>query len=256
MSLPFFNPQIMADNDIKLGKKAGIITYRVGDKILAREYNPKVANPRTEKQVLQRAKIKLLSQLAAIVRDIIAIFPTSEKSARALFLADNWQFVDGQELTAEYVLQFLRLTHSDIPLVPIAYHCNNSELGYIRWIKMDEEPQNYVNVVFYYLFTRNDQGKIYLLDMSSTDTRGLRPDRQYYRWNCDAISVDDNGKTLADYYVFGFAMSFLTEDAETAWEDNPYFPPEFLAPQIKEHLVTPDLFQFTETKYLFIPRGT
>lgn len=246
----------MAANDIKLGRKAGLITYKVGDMILAREYNPKVHNPRTEKQVQQRAKIKLLSQLAAIVRDIIAIFPTSEKSARAIFLADNWQFVDAQELTAEFVLPSLRLTHSDIPLVPIAYHCNNSELGYIRWIKMDEEPQEYVNVAFYYLFARDEQGKFFLLDMHNTDTRGVRPDRQYFRWNCDAIRVDDNGKTLADYYVFGFAMSYLTEDAETAWEDNPYFPPEFLAPQIKEHLVTPDLFQFTETKYLFIPRGT
>lgn len=246
----------MADNEIKLGRKAGLVTYKVGDMILAREYNPKVHNPRTEKQVQQRAKIKLLSQLAAIVRDIIAIFPTSEKSARSIFLADNWQFVDGYQLTAEYVLQFLRLTHSEVPLVPIAYHCNNSEYGYIKWIKMDEEPQEYVDVVFYYLFTRDTQGKLYLLDMHHTDTRGVRPDRQYFRWNCDAIKVDDNGKTLADYYVFGFAMSFLTEDAEEVWDDNPYFPPEFLAPQIKEHLVTPDLFQFTETKYLFIPRGT
>ena len=246
----------MANETFRSGKKGGLVTYKVGDTMLAREYNPHPANPRTEKQVAHRAKIKLLSQIAAIVRDIIAIFPTSGKSARSLFLADNWQFMDGHELVAEYVMQFLRLTHSDIQLVPIAYHCNNSEFGFIRWIKMDEEPQEYVNVVFYYLFTRDEQGKIYLLDMHNTDTRGVRPDRQYYRWNCDAIKVDENGKTIADYYVFGFAMSFLTEEAETAWEDNPYFPPEFIAPQIKEHLITPNLFQFTETKYLFIPRGS
>lgn len=246
----------MANDTIKQGKKAGIVTYKVGDTMLAREYNPHPANPRTEKQVQHRAKIKLLSQIAAVFRPIIAIFPTSGKSARSIFLADNWQFVDGYQLTADYVLQFLRLTHSDISLVPIAYHCNNSELGFIRWIKMDEEPKDYVNVVFYYLFTRDTQGKFYLLDMHNTDTRGVRPDRQYYRWNCDSILVDDNGKTIADYYVFGFAMSFLTEESETAWEDNPYFPIEFIAPQIKAHLITPDLFQFTETKFLFIPRGT
>lgn len=246
----------MAKDTIKAGKKAGIVTYRVGDTLLAREYNPKPKNPRTEKQVAHRAKIKLLSQIAAIVRDIIAIFPSSGKSARSIFLADNWKFVDGHELEAEYVLQFIRLTHSDITIVPIAYHCNNSELGYIRWVKMDEEPPQYVNVVFYYLFTRDEQGKIYLLDMHNTDTRGVRPDRQYYRWNCDAIKVDENGKTIADYYVFGFAMSFLTEEAQTAWENNPYFPPEFIAPQIKEHLITPELFQFTETKFILIPKGT
>lgn len=246
----------MAKDTIKAGKKAGIVTYQVGDTMLAREYVPHPKNPRTEKQVAHRAKIKLLSQLAAIVRDIIAIFPSSEKSARSLFLADNWQFVNGNELTAEYVLQYLRLTHSDIPLVPIAYHCNNSELGYIRWVKMDVEPQEYVNVVFYYLLSRDDQGKIYLLDMHNTDTRGVRPDRQYFRWNCDEIQVDENGKAIADYYVFGFAMSFLTEESETAWEDNPYSQREFLAPQIKEHLITPELFQFTETKFIFIPKGT
>lgn len=246
----------MDKDTIKQGKKAGLVTYKVGDIMLAREYNPHPANPRTAKQVAHRAKIKLLSQLAAIVRDIIAIFPRSGKSARAIFLADNWQFVDDHELVAEYVLKFLRLTHSDLSLVPITYHCNNSEFGYIRWIKMDEEPQQYVNVVFYYLFTRDNQGKIYLLDMHYTDTRGDRPGRQYFRWMCDAIKVDNNGKTLADYYVFGFAMSFITEDAKNAWEDNTYFPPEFIAPQIKEHLITPDLFQFTETKFLFIPRGT
>lgn len=246
----------MADNNINLGKKGGLITYRVGDTILSRAYNPHVHNPNTVAQVQQRAKIKLLSQLTAIVRDTIAIFPKGGKSARAIFLSDNWQYVGGQMLTAEYVLQFLKLTHSDLSLVPIAYHCNNSELGYIRWIKMDEEPADYVNVVFYYLYTRDTQGKFYLLDMANTDTRGLRPDRQFYRWNCGAIEVDEQGKTLQDYYVFGFAMSYLTEVSETVWDDNPYYPPEFIAPQIKAGLITPDLFQFTETKCLFIPRGT
>lgn len=246
----------MADEHLKYGKAGGVITYKVGDNIYCRALQAHVHNPRTEGQTKQRAKIKLLSQIAAIFRPIIAIFPSSGKSARSIFLADNWQFVGVHGLSAEYVLQHIRLTHSDIPLVPIAYHCNDSELGYIRWIKMDEEPQDYVNVVFYYLFTRDTLGKFYLIDMKCTDTRGTRPDRQYFRWNCDGIEVDDNGKTLNDYYVFGFAMSFLTEDAETAWEENPYYPTEILAPQIKLHLVTPELYQFTETKYLFIPRGT
>lgn len=246
----------MAQDTIKGGKKTGIVTYQVGETMLAREYNPHPANPRTEKQVQHRAKIKLLSQLAAVFRPIIAIFPTSGKSARSIFLADNWQFVDGQELVAEYVLQFLRLTHSDISLVPIAYHCFDSEAGWLRYILIDEEPPQSVNVMFYYLFIRDEQGKLVLLETRSTDNRQVLPGTEYFKWLCRDIKVDDNGHTLRDYYVLAFGMCYLSEKAREVWEESEYPEPEFIAPQIKAHLITPDLFQFTETKFLFIPRGT
>lgn len=246
----------MANETIKAGKKAGLVTYQVGDTWLAREYNPNPANPRSQKQVAHRAKIKLLSQLAAVFRPIIAIFPASGKSARSIFLADNWQFVDGHELIAEYVLQFLRLTHSDISLVPIVYNCFDSEAGWLRYIMMVEEPPQSVNVMFYYLFIRDEQGKLFLLQTWWTDRRQVLPDREYFRWFCRDIKVDDNGHTIRDYYVLAFGMCYLSEHAQEVWEESEYPEPEFIAPQIKLGLITPDLFQFTETKFLFIPQGS
>lgn len=76
-----------------LGKGTGKLGSSVfaisGGEQIVREYNPKVSNPNTSLQVEQRAKFKLLSQLAADLAIILAFSKMGLKSARNQFVSKN-----------------------------------------------------------------------------------------------------------------------------------------------------------------------
>lgn len=246
----------MALQEIKTGKKAGVVTYKVGDTYLVREYNPSPANPRTEKQVQQRAKIKLLSQIAALFRFIIAIFPTSGKSARSLFLTLNWQNIYFSSGQAQISLENIDITGTDTPITELSYRLRSVWDLPKAFVYFPDEPPDNIQRVFYYLFRLLDNNKLILQDYICTENRGTSPQRQFYAWQCDAIELDEQGHTTANYYVYAFGMIDKSVEATEKWDDNTYEPQEHIAPQIKLGLITPDLYEFTETKYLFIPKGT
>lgn len=246
----------MEQPEYKTGKKAGVITYKVGDDYLVREYNPHPANPRTEKQVQQRAKIKLLSQIAALFRFIIAIFPSSGKSARSLFQTINWQNIFFSSEQAQINLESIDITGTITPITDISY-----QLRYVwgiarAFVYFPNEPPDNIQRVFYYIFRLLDNNKLLLQDYICTENRGTSPQRQYYAWQCDTIELDEQGHTTANYYVYAFGMIDKSVEATEKWDNNTYEPQEHIAPQIKLGLITPDLYEFTKTKYLFIPKGT
>ena len=70
----------------KLG--ASVFAISGGEQIV-RQYNPKVANPNTDAQVEQRAKLKLMSQLAADMATSIAFRKKGLVSARNQFVSVN-----------------------------------------------------------------------------------------------------------------------------------------------------------------------
>lgn len=70
----------------KLGSSVFAIS---GGEQIVREYNPRVANPNTDAQVAQRAKFKLMSQLAAALAPALAFKKMRLESARNQFVAKN-----------------------------------------------------------------------------------------------------------------------------------------------------------------------
>ena len=139
----------MALQQIKTGKKGGVITYRVGDTILAREYNPHPTDPKTQKQVAQRAKIKLLSQIAAVFRSIIAIFPTSGKSSRAIFARLNYPKITVPSTTAIIDYPSVSLTDSARPITQVEKEVAFLTTGVRKLIGLPDEPTEDIKRVFY-----------------------------------------------------------------------------------------------------------
>lgn len=103
-----------------LGKGTGKLGNAVfavsGGEQIMREYNPNVSNPNTEKQVAQRAKMKLLSQLAAALSDAIAIPKEGLVSSRNLFIKLNFEFTSFADGEANVDLSSLQLTKSTLPM--------------------------------------------------------------------------------------------------------------------------------------------
>lgn len=97
--------------------KLGSNVYAVsGGEQIVRQYNPVVANPSTPAQVIQRSRLKLASQIAAAMADVIAIPKSGLVSSRNAFMKRNFDLFVGSEDGATCQYAKLQLTGSAIGL--------------------------------------------------------------------------------------------------------------------------------------------
>ena len=71
------------------GKVGNSVWAISGGEQIVRPYNPNVTNPNTDAQVAQRAKLKLMSQLAAAMSPVLAFKKQGLVSARNQFVSRN-----------------------------------------------------------------------------------------------------------------------------------------------------------------------
>lgn len=88
-----------------------VMSVRNGEQI-ARRYQPVVYNPSTPGQVAQRAKLKLMSQLSAIMSSVIAMPRVGSVSSRNLFTKKNIGKTTFSSDTASINLESITLTGS------------------------------------------------------------------------------------------------------------------------------------------------
>lgn len=252
---PFLILQIMELKPIKAGKKAGIITYYVGDTMLAREYNPHPANPKTQKQVAQRTKIKLLSQIAAVFRFIIAIFPDDGKSSRAIFARLNYPQINALNTTAYINFTQIVISSSSIALPPIERSVTQVAESWRKRIYVNEYPEEEIKRVFYYLFRKTDDGKLSLADYYLSERRTTPANPGFFNWAGAPIEVDENGKSLYDYVVYAVGMCDNSEEATEYFRNLDVEYIEQVGRLISEKLISSADYYFTETRSLLWCRG-
>lgn len=97
----------------KLGNN--VFSVRKGEQIV-RQYNPIVANPQTEAQVASRSRLKLMSQLAAVLAPSIAIPADGLKSRRNMFISQNYDLSSYADGVAQVNLALIQLTKSSVSL--------------------------------------------------------------------------------------------------------------------------------------------
>lgn len=245
----------MAQDTIKAGKKAGIVTYQVGDTMLAREYNPHPANPRTDRQVANRAKIKLLSQIAAIFRVIIAIFPSSGKSSRAIFARLNYPKITASGTTADIDYTSVSLTDSVRPITQVAKDIAFLPSGVRKLVGLPQEPTEDIKRVFYYLFGKQDNGKLVFLDYYLSEIRWSSRNPLFFCWANAPFEIDEQGRATSDYVIFAIGMGDNSEQATDYWLSLDVPNLEFLGQIIAENLISSNDFYFTETSSLSWHRG-
>lgn len=101
------------------GKVAdAVMLVRNGEQIV-RKYQPVVFNPSTQAQVAQRAKLKLVSQLSAVMAPVIAIRRVGNVSSRNLFTKKNFPLVTFSSDTASVNLNAVQLTNSVVGIPPV-----------------------------------------------------------------------------------------------------------------------------------------
>lgn len=111
-----------------MAKLSGIFgkgTGKIGNVVLAinhgeqiaREYNGKPTNPKSQAQTESRARLKLMSQLSAVMAADIAIQRIGAKSGRNLFVKQNYPLTYIEDNAASIDLDRIQLTKSVVGLV-------------------------------------------------------------------------------------------------------------------------------------------
>lgn len=98
------------------GKVADVVMVVRNGAQVARKYQPVVSNPSTLAQVAVRSRLKMLSQLAAVLSPVIAIPKEGIVSARNLFVKRNYGLSSFANNEASIDLNNVQLTRSSVGL--------------------------------------------------------------------------------------------------------------------------------------------
>lgn len=109
------------NNKIKSGRVAGsVFAVRYGE-VIERAYNPYVSNPKSTAQVQNRARLKLVSQLSAVMAPVIAIPREGSVSTRNLFTRQNYPLTSYSNDQAQITLTSVQLTKGVVGLPGVGY---------------------------------------------------------------------------------------------------------------------------------------
>lgn len=146
--------------------KVGAFLLQVNSGVqILKEKPVKVANPNTDAQAEQRAKLKLMSQLAADLAQTIGFQKKGLVSARNQFISANIGKCTFENQQAEIDFNVLDLTGGSASLPNIvAQNTGNVELA-------AGAPAN-VNAVLYAMYEKGDDNQLQLLEQKIVDVAG------------------------------------------------------------------------------------
>lgn len=135
------------------GKLGNAVFAVSGGEQLVKEYNPRVSNPNTPAQVEQRAKFKLLSQLATALAPALAYKKNGLVSARNQFVSKNIASAGYEEEKANVALSALDLTGGARPKV-VGYGQYDAQTGWS--LALETAAPDNIKAVVYVLASYDD----------------------------------------------------------------------------------------------------
>lgn len=187
-----------------------VVTGSLGGNTIIREVvTPK--NPQTQKQVDQRASFKLMTQLAAVMSQVIAIPSEGNKTGRNRFIAANFPLVTSNSGVAMATLENVQLTSSQVGLPQIVASRSNGVL------KIELAKAAYgVGRIVYAIFSKTDEHRLQLVDAPICSVAGSNSTFPY-----QTVDIEGNililaygilDKTSAASASFGNMMAYSGQD--------------------------------------------
>lgn len=215
--------------------KLGTMVFSVnsGEQIV-RQYQPNVSNPNTEAQVDQRAKLKLMSQLAASLAPVIVIPKDGLKSSRNQFIAKNFRHVSADNGTAQITIENVQLTNGNAGL-PAIEASRAPESGVS--ISLAERADGAISRVVYIMYAKTSENTL-----------------QYVQ-SVIAEAAGDNGVfpaslvyTTGDIVLFAYGMKDLSARARANYTDLNAASGEDIASLMMTRSIKYGDYQFTQTR--------
>ena len=142
----------------KLG--SSVFAVRNGAQIV-RQYQPVVENPNTQPQVESRSKLKLMSQMAAVMAPVIAIPKEGLKSSRNLFIKKNYENVQYANEEAFIELNDVQLTNSVV--ANVGFEADRSS-GTAVNVNLLQDCSEALDRVVYAMFVKGADARLRLVD--------------------------------------------------------------------------------------------
>lgn len=192
-----------------LGKGSGKLGSSVfaisGGEQIVRQYNPVVSNPNTPAQVAQRAKLKLMSQIAADLAPVLAIPKDGLKSARNQFVSKNIGNATFAENTAEVDYEKLQITGGSAAM-PELGNVDYAD-GHVTGALASAAPED-ITAVVYCVFKLDSKMQLSLQASSVIETAGAG--RTF------PFDMEVQGETLI---VYAYGLKTGTTGFDMKYED-------------------------------------
>lgn len=215
--------------------KIGSVVYSVsGGENIARIYQPNVSNPNTEAQVNQRARLKLMSQVAAALAPVIVIPKSGLKSSRNLFIKKNFDGSSADNGVAQVSYENLQITAGNAALPSIDL-TRSEETGIVA--RLSSRAEASISRVVYISYSKTSENTLQFMQSvicENAGTDGTFPASLLY--------------LEGDVVVFAYGMKDLSAKASAKYADYNAVSGEDIARLTANRNINYGDYQFTQTR--------
>lgn len=216
------------------GKIGSIVFATSGGETIAREYNPNVANPNTQAQVNQRARLKLMSQLSAALAPVIAIPKKGLVSARNQFTKMNFDLSMANNGVAQITYENVQLTNGNLGL-PTLEAVRAQESGIT--INLADSASQSVDRVVYILYRKTAEQRLQFVSSVIAEGAGVNG-------NYPATLPYTEG----DIVLYAYGMRDTSESASAKYGNMQVANALDVARLTAYRSISSEDYQFTETR--------
>lgn len=227
------------------GKVGGLVYATSGGEQIIREYNPNVANPSTQAQVDQRARMKLMSQLSAALSPVLAMKKDGLVSKRNKFTQMNFPASYALNGVAQITYENVQITEGNTSLPALFAEGSVSGSNLNISVAISANPSATINRVVYCLFKKSNEGKLEYVSSLIVTTRWEEEATFPFVGRFDL-------QPIAEYVIFAYGMSDTSERATAAYGDLNVITASDLARLVATRAISFSDYQFTQTRAITI----
>lgn len=216
------------------GKLGNTVFRTSGGVQVVAQYQPNVANPSTTAQVNQRAKLKLLSQVAAALSPAIVIPKEGNVSSRNIFIKRNFKQASATSGVAQLSYENLQLTNGNAGLPNIVASRNGSTAINVS---LNGDATAAVDRVVYVEYRKSDENHLQYVDSKIISVAGESG-------NFPAVLP----YVAQDAVIFAYGMKAMDDKAKAVYDDYQAESGLDIARLVMRRNITYSNTQFTQTR--------
>lgn len=241
------------------GKIGSIVFSTSGGETIAREYNPHVANPNTQAQVDQRARMKLMSQLSAALSPVIAMTKEGLVSRRNKFVKKNFDSSYALNGVAQISYENVQLTEGSVGLPQIVVEAYN-EYVVDAYVSLATQPAANISRVVYCVFIKSEENRLQYLD-SVISTKRLDTDVPDTIFGAilpsmEVQTVGSDVQFTKEYVIYAYGMSDTSEKATARYGNLNVQSASDIATLVANRTISYEDYQFTQTRGVTVGQGS
>lgn len=227
------------------GKLGAVVFSTTGGETISREYNPSVANPSTQAQVNQRARMKLMSQLSASLSPVLAMTKDGLVSKRNKFTKLNFPASYALNGVAQVTYENVQITEGNTALPALSAGAGINQDKMQMGVLFYEEPSASISRVVYCLFRKTNEGKLEYVKSDINSQRVAQGVEGFFYSQFTNLPI-------AEYVVFAYGMSDTSERATASYGNLNVVTASDLARLVATRAISFSDYQFTQTRAITI----